>query len=67
MGFSLLQLEALDNAIAEGVLEVKYADKSVTYRSLDDMLKLRDLMKRELGLTNTAQSTRFMGVFDKGL
>jgi hypothetical protein len=49
-GFTIAKLEALEAAIAEGVLTVKYTDKEVTYRSLDDMLRTRDLMRRVLGL-----------------
>lgn len=37
-------LDALDDAIGKGVLEVEYDDKRVKYRSLDDMLKIRKLM-----------------------
>jgi len=44
-------LTALDAAIATGALRVGYADgKSVTYRSLDEMIALRGLIRRELGL-----------------
>lgn len=49
-GFSVARLEALEAAIADGVLTVSYTDKSITYRSLDDMMKIRDLMRRKLGL-----------------
>jgi len=50
--FTTEQLEALEKAIAEGILSVKYSDKMITYRSLDEMLKSRDLMRRSLGLLN---------------
>jgi hypothetical protein len=51
MAFTQTQLEAIEKAIAEGVLKVKYENKEVEYRSLDDLLKLRDLIKAELGLS----------------
>lgn len=51
MAFTQLQLDALDEAIAQGALRVKYADKEVEYRSLADMLALRTKMQQELGLT----------------
>jgi hypothetical protein len=44
MAWTIEQLNALDAAIAEGALTVKYADKSVTYRSLDEMLRIRALI-----------------------
>jgi hypothetical protein len=43
-------LAALEAAIAKGVLIVEYNDKRVRYRSLDEMLKIRDLMLKSLGL-----------------
>lgn len=48
MAFTIEQLIILDESIAQGALTVKYADKEVTYRSLSDMLQLRDLMQREI-------------------
>jgi hypothetical protein len=49
MAFTQAQLDALDEAIASGTLRVKYADKEVTYRSLAEMMQLRDFMARKLG------------------
>lgn len=46
--YTLDQYNKLKSAIAEGVLTVKYFDKEITYRSLDDMLRILTLMKREL-------------------
>ena len=48
--FTVPRLEALEAAIAEGVLRVKYSDKEVQYRSLAEMLQVRDIMRRALGL-----------------
>ena len=44
-------LLALQKAIVEGVRRVKYTDKEVEYRSLDDMLKIEQKLKDELGLS----------------
>lgn len=49
MSFTQEQLDALEAAIAEGTLTVKYADKEVTYRSLDELLRIRNLISRSLG------------------
>jgi len=51
MAFTTEQLEALEAAIAKGVLTVKYRDKLITYRSLDEMLKLLSEIKKSLGLS----------------
>lgn len=43
-------LAALEAAIATGATKVRYADgREVTYRSLAEMLRIRDMMKAELG------------------
>ena len=50
MAWTQTDLDALEAAIKEGVEEVKYSDKTVRYRSLADMMKIRDLIRSELGL-----------------
>jgi hypothetical protein len=72
-GFTVARLEALEAAIADGVTTVKYSDKEVTYRSLDEMLKVRKLMMGKLGLTKTCGApglfggSRLTGKHSKGL
>ena len=46
--FTTDQLDALTEALARGVTNVKYADRQVNYASTADMLLLRDRMIREL-------------------
>ena len=65
MAFTQIQLDALEAAIAEGVTRVKYENKEVEYRSLDEMLKLRDLMLSSLG--TKAKSQRVLAQSSKGL
>lgn len=70
MGFTREQLGILEAAIAQGALDVNYGDKRVTYRSLNEMLRTRDLMKKELGLSGnsgTKNSNRRFAVHGKGL
>lgn len=67
VNYTVEQLEALNSAIAEGVLKVKYQDKEVEYRSLRDMLALRDAMRRELGLDDSSGNNRTVGVYGSGL
>lgn len=54
MAFSQDQLTALESAIAQGALSVRFADRTVTYHSLSEMLKLRDTMRAELGVSSPA-------------
>jgi len=58
IGFTLENLQSLEQALADGAQKVKYSDKEIEYRSLKDMLKLRDLMKRELGLCSTGSAKK---------
>lgn len=60
------QYAAISAAIAEGALSVRYADKSVTYRSLDEMLRIRRLMADELGLNANNDGGRRYASFYKG-
>lgn len=48
--FSQADLDALNSALAKGIKEVRYRDKTLVYRSLDEMLQLRVLMRRCLNL-----------------
>lgn len=66
MAFTLDQLNALDAALAAGVKKVKYADKEVEYASTSEMLRIRDLMIEELGLSDDKFDRKF-GEFNSGL
>ena len=48
--YTMEMYQALVQAIAQGAREVWYGDKRVAYRTLDEMLRLKDLMEIELGL-----------------
>lgn len=67
MSFTQPQLDALTAAIAEGTLRVKYQDKEILYRSMDEMLKLRELMKQELGTDDDRGPRRQVAVYGSGL
>lgn len=64
-GFTQAQLDALEEAIAEGALSVRYRDRTIEYRSLEEMLRIRDKIKKELG--QTRKTTRIQAEFSKGL
>jgi thiamine monophosphate synthase len=60
-------LEALEAAIKSGVREVQYRDRRVTYHSLDEMLKLRQLMREEVaGGTELGNVRTTLASFTKG-
>jgi hypothetical protein len=66
MAWTTDQLDALEKAIAQGALRVRYSDKEVQYRSLSEMMQLRDTIKQELGLTKVS-SRRLFAKHSKGL
>ena len=67
MAYTQTQLDALEEAIAEGALTVQYQDKRTTYRSLKEMRSLREEMRRELGITTSTGPRRANPRHTKGL
>lgn len=63
MAFTQQQLSDLDSAIAEGVLVVVSNGRRVEYRSLDEMIKLRNLMASELASSSMQADTRRYAAF----
>ena len=56
--FTIENLELLEQAIVEGVKRVKYSDKEVEYRSLDEMIKIRNLMRKELCIGTSSKTEK---------
>ncbi len=48
MAWTQTQLDALNDAIAAGVTSVSHNGKTVTYRSLAEIMQLRDRMQWEI-------------------
>ncbi len=48
MAYTNEQYLALKEAIAGGELSVRYADRNIVYRSIDEMLRIQRLMEAEL-------------------
>lgn len=69
MAYSINDLNTLDSAIAQGATLVKYADKEVQYRSLKEMLEIRNMIRDELGLNgpDPRNKGRRYASFNKGL
>lgn len=62
--YTLEQLTAIKEALAEGTKIVRYQDKWIEYRSFDEMKQIIDLIENELGLKK--RGGRVFGKFDKG-
>jgi hypothetical protein len=67
--YSQAQLDAIRNAIVSGSLTVSYDGKSRTYRSLDDLIRIEQIVANELGLTGLGAAPRSRTIllqFDSG-
>lgn len=69
--FTIDDLKAIESALAKGVKNVKYVDKEVTYRSVSEMLQVRDMIRQCLGIgkdANTgARGLRRVASYNKAL
>ena len=60
MAWTQSDLDELEKSIKAGTLRVRFADREVIYRTLEEMLKIRDLIKRELGLSSGGPFRKFV-------
>lgn len=67
MAYTQAQLEALDEAIASGAQEVWYEHKKVEYRSLSDMLRLREIMANDIANAGQPKRRRRVARYSNGL
>lgn len=66
MAFTQTDLDAVNTALLRGEKSVQFADRSVTYRSVDEILKVKEQITSELGRTNRRRR-QFLGYSSKGL
>ena len=68
MAITQADIDALDRAIASGVLTVRHGDSLVTYQSAAEMWKTRDRLKTELvpASAATARPSTTLTVFRRG-
>jgi len=59
MAWTQAQLDVIEAAIASGELTVHFSDRSVTYRSMDDLLKARGVIKDALASQSGSATDRF--------
>lgn len=64
--WTLDDVATLEKAIAQGALRVKYADKEIEYRSLSEMLRLLDVMRKDLGISSKNSGRKYAD-FSKGI
>ncbi len=66
MAFTQSDIDALKSAMASGELSVQFQDKSVRYRSINEMQSVLAMMEREVGSGGASSSRRFVST-SKGL
>lgn len=67
MAWTTSDLEAIEESIKNGTSRVRYADREVTYRDLDELLKLRTLIQAELGVVTHSGISHHYPAFSKGI
>ena len=66
MAYTEADLTAVRAAIAKGERSVQFADRSVTYRSMDELFQAEERIASSLMTTTTARSKQSLGVASKG-
>jgi thiamine monophosphate synthase len=66
MAWAQADLDALETAIKAGVRSVSYRDRSITYASMEEMLRLRDVMKSVVNVAAGSTTRCNYGSFSKG-
>ena len=64
MAFTLAQLNNLESAIASGARSVSYEGKTTSFGTLDEMLRVRNIIMRALGLVGGSNS--YLVAHDRG-
>jgi hypothetical protein len=59
MAWTQQQLEAIEAAIGSGELTVRFGDRTVTYRSMEELLQARALIKETLAAESGTATDRF--------
>jgi hypothetical protein len=59
MAWTQQQLEAVEAAIASGELTVRFGDRTVTYRSMDELLQARAVIQEALAAESGTTTDRF--------
>ncbi len=57
MAWTATDLTAIERAIASGELSVQFADRRVQYRSIDELLKARDVIKEAIAQAASSTAT----------
>jgi len=59
MAWTQQQVDAIETAIASGELTVRFGDRTVTYRSMEELLQARAVIKNALDAEAGTATDRF--------
>ncbi len=59
MAWTQQQLDAIEAAIASGELTVRFGDRTVTYRSMEELLQARAVIQEALAAESGTTKDRF--------
>ncbi|MFV2946434.1 phage head-tail joining protein [Pseudomonas japonica] len=65
MAYTQKHLDAVERAIARGEKVVRYEDRTVEYRSVDELIRARDVIRTELAQA-TGQRSRVVRFYHGG-
>jgi adenylate kinase len=57
MAFTQTDLDAVNAAVASGELKIEVAGRMVMYRSMDELIKARDIIQADLASAATASTS----------
>ena len=66
MAYTQQDLDRLDKAIASGPLRVTHNGKTTEFRSLDDMIRIRNMIERRLASPTRKRQAVYAPTFDRG-
>ena len=65
--YTIEQYNAISESIALGILVCEYSDKKVTYRSLNEMIRIQGIMEAQLGINKKFSENRTFVSFSNGM
>jgi hypothetical protein len=66
MAYTAAQLSALEDAIAIGATRVTHDGRTVEYRSIAEMIQIRNMMRADLGQATSGGPRSTLVRFDRG-
>lgn len=66
MAITQQDIDKIDRAIAKGESVVRFADRTVEYRSVDELIKAKNAMQAELSKAMNSRRSRVTRIYHAG-